>query len=80
MKTLSIQEIYEIEGFIPWCSDEKVEPGHVFEENYDDGVVPIGTRVVVKAPLSREEAFAMAEKYGWVGHSDYKYFYKAIAE
>jgi hypothetical protein len=78
--TVPLQEVYELEGFIPWCSDEIVEAGHVFEENYQDGIVPIGTRVAVVGPLSREDAFTMARKYGWSAHSDYKYFYKTIAE
>lgn len=77
---MTAQQILDDLGFIPWCLDEEVPVGTVLEEYYNDGIVPKGAKVVVVGSLSREEAFFIAHDRGWSEHSDYKYFYKVVAE
>jgi hypothetical protein len=75
--TVTVQEIYETEGFIIAASSVPLEKGDVFEPDSDG--MGAGASLVVVGESTKEENDSFWRRYG-VGTVKAAFFYKVMAE
>ncbi len=79
---MTIQQIYEREGYLVLSSTRTFHVGEVAEEECDWSPLPVGTKLVVTEEITRERAVAWAQR-AYPGYDDFILrgnYYKVIAE
>lgn len=85
MRMMTAQEALDLFGYILILSEEPLKDGQVFD-NAVDGILPIGVKLVVVGPMSKQEYDDFGTRTRWDQHAGSGtdptrvHRYKAVAE
>jgi hypothetical protein len=78
--TVTMQEIFDHEGYVILASMTPSKVGDVREIHFDDDLAPRGTKLVVIGEATKTEARRYFRRYNLPGSMEWPHFLKVVIE